>query len=174
MGSGGCECRNTHLRWLWRRTCPDNWLPRRTCPGDPDKRRDQLDEFYSGRPYIRRCQAVPYCHSALGPCIDPGPNDALARGGDFTRAPAFDVVLAPAVEIAHTIAFRLTLTVAFAYGIPVPLVIHVAGGGLRSMGLRRAVRGGSLGEPDSCHCLPQLFSRMVQDRLTADLQQPAN
>ena len=176
MGGGGCERHDAHLHRLPRRRCPDTYPPRRTYPGNPDRRRYLLEESCGGHgehPHIRR-QAVPYCHSALGLRVDPGPNGAVARGGDFTRALAFDVVLAPAVEIAHTIAFRLTLTVAFAYGIPVPLVIHVAGGGLRSMGLRRAVRGGSLGEPDSCHCLPQLFSRMVQDRLTADLQQPAN
>ena len=125
--------------------CPDNWLPRRTCPGDPDKRRDLLEEScggHSDRPHIRRRQAVPYRHSALGLRADPGPNGAVARGGDFARALAFDVVLAPAVEIAHTIAFRLTLTVAFAYGIPVPLVIHVAAGGLRPIGLEPCtVRG---------------------------------
>jgi hypothetical protein len=134
VGGGGCERLDTRFRWLWRRTCP----------GDSDKRRDQLGEScggYSDRPHIRRCQAVPDCHSALGPCADPGPNDALARGGDFTRASAFDVVLAPAVEIAHTIAYRLTI--AFAYGIPVPvpLVIDVAAGGLRPTGPRQAVRG---------------------------------
>ena len=98
------------------------------------ERRNLLEEScggHSDRPHIRRRQAVPYRHSALGLRADPGPDGAVARGGDFARALAFDVVLAPAVEIAQTIAFRLTLTIAFAYGIPVPLVIHVADRGLR-------------------------------------------
>jgi hypothetical protein len=50
---------------------------------------------------------------------------------------AFGLVLARAVEIAESVAFRLSFTVAFAYGIPVPLVIHVAASGLRPAGLRR-------------------------------------
>jgi hypothetical protein len=164
VGGDGCERHDTHLRWF----------PRRTCPGDPDKRRNLLEEScdgYSYRRHIRRRQAVPYRHSALGLRADPGPNGAVACGRYFARALAFDVVLAPAVEIAHTIAFRLTLTIAFAYGIPATLVIHVASAGLRPIGLRRPVRWGSR---DSRHCLLQLFTWMAQDRPTADLQQSAN
>ena len=85
---------------------------------------------YSDRPHIG-LQAVPYRHPALGLRAEPGPNGTVARGGDFIRVLAFDVVLAPAVEIAYTIAFRLTLTIAFAYGISVLfviLVIRVAAG----------------------------------------------
>jgi hypothetical protein len=141
VGGGGCGRHNTHLRWLPRCRCPDNWLPRRTCPGDPDKPRDLPEESCGGHgdhPHIRRRQAVPYRHSAPSLRAHPGPN-AGARGGDFARALAFGVVLGPALEIAHTIAFRLTLTVAFGYGVPVPLVIHIAVGTLRPIGLGRAL-----------------------------------
>ena len=128
MGGGGGERHDDYRRWLPRRGCADdNWLPCRTCPG---KRRNLLEKSrggHSDRPRIRHRQDVPYRHSAPGQRAGLGPDDAVARGGDFARTLAFDVLLAPAVEIAQTIAFRLALTIAFAYVIPVPIVIYVAG-----------------------------------------------
>ena len=119
----------TMLTFAGSRRCPgdpDNWLPRRTCPGDPDKRRDLPEESCGGHGDRPASAARPSPTVTQPPAYVPTPGGAVARGGDFARALAFDVVLGPAVEIAQTIGF--TLIVAFAYGIPVPLVIHVAAG----------------------------------------------
>ena len=129
VGGGGCERHNTYLHRLPRRGCPDTWPPRHTCPNNPDKRRDPPRASCHGHPELR--QAVPYRYSPLRQRADSGPNGAIVRRGDISRALAFHVVFAQAIEIAQTIALSLTLTVAFAYGIPVPLVIYVAAGGLR-------------------------------------------
>ena len=123
MGGGGRERHDAHLRWSARHGRPgdsDNWPARRT---RPDKRNGLLPGSWSG--HARISQAVPDHHSAPGLGADPGPDGSFARGGEFARSLAFDVVLASGIEIAQIIAFRLT--VAFAPGIPVPLVIHAAG-----------------------------------------------
>lgn len=64
--------------------------------------------------------------------------------------------------------------ITFGFGIPVPLVIHVAGDAPRPIVLRRAVCGGTPEGADSRHCLQQLFTRIAQDRPTADRRQLAN
>jgi|SRR6185312_655784 hypothetical protein len=139
VGGGGCERHDAHLRRLRRSKCPggpDNSLPHRKCSGDPDERGDLLEESRgrADRLQIRRCQAIPDRHPALGLYADPGPIGAVAHGRDLARALAFDVIFVPAVEIARALAFCVTLTFAFAYRVLVPLVIQVADSGLRPIG----------------------------------------
>ena len=61
------------------------------------------------------------------PTCRPRSNGAVARGGDFARALAFDVVLARPSK-SPTPSRSAHPRRRLAYGIPVPLVIHAAGG----------------------------------------------
>jgi len=151
VGGGRRDRHVAHLGWLPRRCCPgdpDNWFPRRTPASDPDRRPDLPGEScgsHGDQPCIRR-QAVPYRHSVPG--LRGNSGGAVARSGDFTRALAFGIVLGP-VEVGQTIGFALI--VAVAYGIAVPLVIHVVAGELVLRGALVAGQRGPVGKlvPDS-------------------------
>ena len=83
-------------------------MPRR--PRQASRPLEESCGGYSDRPHIRAARPSPTVTQPSAHVPTPVQSDAVARGGDFARALAFDVVLAPAVEIAHAIAFRLTLT----------------------------------------------------------------
>jgi hypothetical protein len=145
---GRCSCKR-HPGHLWRfprRICPDgpaHWLSRRRCPRSPDKHGHPGGEP-NGRPghgdgsHIRRCEAVPDCHSTPRLRAAPAPTVAVAH--DFAIA----FVLAQAVEIALDVAlangfrFDVALTLAFAYDVALALVLAIADS-MRPPGLRWAL-----------------------------------
>ena len=96
---------------------------------------------HGDRPHIRRCEAVPDRHSALGLRVVPGPTVAVALAR--LRGLAFDIVFAQAVEIALALAFAVAFALAFA-----SVVISVA------VALRRSPRRRRL-EADGPDAMPR-------------------